>query len=489
MVKSPWVVRAVSVVLWITPVVFFGYLGFRYTAISGTYTYVWTPQEKAEKNIQPLGRASKPFQDVETGEIFQRISGDPVYLTIEVPRTFQEVTATVDLHNSGQPLVELGLQNSEEWKFDLHPLDVPMIEELNWFTLVDKGNVLLQREKKFSSIQEFLDNPPLDQGIAEYYQNLDPEFIFADYQPQPNLHITTPLRGAHTFHGYVQSQPVSVDISYVDLNRAFDDDAVTLSIIQHEAVIAQVTALDDGNLIADGQVSSQKTLHLATETAIDGEFTLQLTSTDDLLVTSLDTNFGYLVAKRVFLAGNTEYRAASTQFNTAPVSLTTNTTLLQAVTSHPVGLQTLEAGKDELTLVTLNTTESLNLSDTSLKTVLSPHNDVTLTTLGWMSFTPDSFFDPDYSIERLTPATNLDRINFIYASDLPQHTVTETARSVTFDLAEVPGDKKQLNFILSAPGLDQRKAELTVSSITFEFKRPPLTLRGVFIRLYKRIFS
>lgn len=489
MVKFPWVVRAVSVMLWIIPVAFFGYLGFQYTAISGTYTYIWTPQENPEKNIQPLGRASKPLQDVETGEVFQRISGDPVYLSVEVPRTFEQVTATVDLHNSGQPLVELGLQNSEEWKFDLHPLDVPMLEELNWFTLVDKGNVLLQREKQFSSIQEFLDHLPLDQGIAEYYQNLDPEFLFDDFTPQPNLHLTSPLRGAHIFHGFVQSQPVSLDISYVDLNRAFDDDAVTLSIIQHGVVLAQAIAADDGNVIADGQVSNQKTLHVATEAALDGEFILQLTSTDDLLVTSVETNFGYLVAKRLFLAGNTEYRAASAQFNTAPTVLTTNTTLLQAVTSHPVNLQTVEVSQEELTLVTVNTTQSLDLPDASIKTIRSPQNDVTLTTLGWMSFTPESFFDPDYLIERLTPATDLERIDFIYASDLPQHAVTETVRSVTFDLAEVPGDKKQLNFIVSAPGLDQRKAELAVSSIRFEFHRPPLTLRGIFIRLYQRLFS
>lgn len=476
--------------LWAIPVVFFGFLTVRYTAITGTYTYVWTPQENPDKNIQPLGRASKPLQDVETGEVFQRISGDPVYLTVEVPRTFEQVTATVDLHNTGQPLVELGLQNSIEWKFDLHPLDVPLLEDLNWHTLKDEqGNVLMQKEQQFSSIQEFVADLPLDQRIAQYYQNLDPEYVMDPYQARPNLHMTSPLRGPHTFHGYVEAQPVSVEVSFLDTNRSFDVDTLTVSLIQADQVLAQGVVEDDGNVVADGQVSEVKTVHVETVGPVNGEFTLQLTSTDDILITTLDTNFGYLVTRQVFLAGNTEYRPSSSVFNTSPTTLTTNATMVQAVTSHPVGLQTLQVGTLELPLLKVNSPEHIDLPEDDLKIILSPQNDVQLTSSGWMSFTPESFFDRDYLIERLTPTIHLEQVNFIYAADLPEHGVAETVRSVTFNLADLPGDKKKLNFILSAPGLDQRKAELTVSSIRFQFTRPPLTLRGIFERITQRIFS
>lgn len=490
MVKSTWVVRVVSLVLWSIPVIFFGYLTIRYTALTGTYEYIWTPQDRPDENIQPLGRASKPFQDVETGEVFQRITGDPVYLTLEVPRTFNAVTATVDLHNSGQPLVELGLQNSAEWQFDLHPLDVPLLEDLNWSRLEDEqGNVLFQRHQQFQSIQAFLDDIPVDQRIAQYFQDLRPDFVFDSYVQKPELHITSPLRGSHTFVGYVKQQPVSIDLSYVDLNRQFDVDTVTLSIVQDNQVIAQGVAEDDGSVVADGQVSVAQTLHLETETPIDGKFTIEIRSTDDLLLTSFETNFGYLVSRSLYLAGNPEYRSAAPTFNTSSTTLVSNTTMLQAVTSHPVGLQTIQIGEEELPLLKVNSPEHLDLPDDRLKSILVPHNDVVLNAGGWMAFTPDSFFDPDYLIERLTPTTDLEQIDFVYAADLPQHTVTETARSVTFDLTELPGDKKELNFILSAPGLDQRKAEITVSSIRFEFKRPPLTLHGIFSRLYQRIFQ
>lgn len=489
MMKQRWMERTLLAVIWAAPVVFFGYLTYKYTAISGSYTFVWTPQDKAELNIQPLGRVSKPFQDVETGEVFQRMTGDPVYLSVEVPRTFETVTATVDLHNSGQPLVEFGLQNSTEWKFDLHPLDVPLIEDLDWYTLKDQGNVLLQREKQFNTIQEFLEQLPLKQGIAEYYVHLDPEYVMDPYISQPSLQITSPLRGSHTFRGYVQDQPVSLDISFVDINRQFDVDTVTASIIQHDQVVAQAVVEDDGNIVADGQVSATQNLRLQTTEPINGEFTIQLSSTDDLLVTSIDTNFGYLVTQQLFLAGNSEYRDPSASFSTQATTLNTNASSLQAVTSHPVGLQTIQIGDMELPLLKVNSPEHVDLPDQSMKTIIVPQNDVLLKSFGWMSFTPSSFFDPDYLIERLIPTTNLDQIDFIYASDLPEHAVTETRRSVTFDLADVPGDKKQLNFIISAPGLDQRKAEITISSIRLEFHRPPLTIQGIFSRLFNRIFS
>lgn len=489
MTPKPLLVKVLQVALWITPVVFFGYLTLRYTAIDGTYTYIWTPGEQADKNIQPLGRASKPVQDLETGEVFQRITSDPVYVSIQVPRTFDQVTATVDLHNSGQPLVELGLQNSTAWQFELHPLDVPVIEELDWFALEDEqGNVLLQKEKQFASISDFLEHLPLEQRIITYYQNLDPEFVMQTYVKQPNVRITSPLRGSHTFFGYVQAQPVSVDVTFLDVNRSFDVDALTISLLQYDQVITQAVTEDDGNVIADGQVSSSRTLHLESPGQVNGEFTLQLSSTDDIIITQIETNVGYLVTKQVYLAGNTEYRPSSSSFNTASTNLTSNANLVQAVTSHPANLQTIAVGDDELELLKANVTEQL-LREAELSTLHVPLNDVQLSTIGWMSFTPESFFDPDYLIDRLTPNTNLDQAAFVFAADLPQHSVTDNMRSVSFDVTPLPGDKKNLNFILSAPGLDQRKAELTISSIRFEFTRPPLTLSGIFQRLKHRLFS
>lgn len=484
---SAQVVKYLPMTVWVIPLVFFGYVIFRYTALNGTYTYVWTPGDKSELNLLPLGRVSKALQSLETGKIFQQVTGDPVYLSVSVPRSFDSVTATVELQNQGQPLIEMGVQDSADaWHFDLHPLDVPLLENLNWSKLTDEqGNVLWQHQPTFTSIQDFLNNLPLDQRIAEYHQNLRPPFNMTNYTPAPPLDISTPLRGPQTMKLYAADQVVSLDLTVQDLNRGFDDDAVTVSLWQSGEVIAQTSILDDGNLIADGQMSLARTLHLEINDRVTGLLELQIDSTDDLLITNIKTNLGYLVARQLFLAGSHEYNS-SLSFPTQATSLTTNSLALQAATSHPAALQTIVVGEESLSVLKVNSPTHVDLVDDSLRTITIPLNDVTLLSQGWMSFTPASFFDPDYQIEQLTPATQLDQIDFIYAADLPQPTLTQT-RTLAFDLTQVPGDKKHLNFILSAPGLDQLKADYTVSGIRFEFHRPPLTVGGILQRIKQRL--
>lgn len=488
---SPQLEKFLPACLWIIPLVFFGYVIFRYTAINGAYVFIWTPGDKAEYNLQPIGRVSKPLQAVDSGEIFQRVTGDPVYLDISVPRSFDSVTATVDLYNNGQPLIELGLQDNEEaWHFDFHPLDVPLLDNLNWFKVTDgKGNTLFQKQPPLTSqltIQDFLDDLPLDKRIAEYHQNLQPPYVMTDYVSQPALDIDTPLRGPQLMKLYAKDQIVSVDLTIQDLNRAFDDDSVTASLIQAGQILSQTTIGDDGDLIADGKISNSRFIHLATTHSVTGLIELQIESTDDVLINEIKTTVGYLVTRQLYVAGNTEYGFPS-GFQTNSTSLTTNTDSLQATTAHPGGLQTILIGDHSLILTKVNSPTHVDLEDDSMRVIAIPLNDVLIVSKGWMSFTPQSFFDPDYQIEQLGPSTDLDKIDYIYAGDLPEHTVSDQIRTVNFDLSQLPGDKKHLTFILSAPGLDQLKAEYTISGIRFEFHRPALTIGGIFQRMKQRL--
>lgn len=470
--------------LWIIPVVFFGYTTLRYFALNGTYTYTWVPSAEVEHDLLPQGRSLKPSQDLKSGEVSQRVVGDPVYLTVQVPRTFESVNTTVQFANQGQPIVEMGLQNSQDWTFDLKPLDVPLIENLNWYKVKDDvGNVLYQKENRFASIADFLKMPPIEQHIGLYHQTVSVPYSMPNYQPGPALNIDTPFRGAQQFKIYVENQVVSVNLDWVDLNRAFNSDGVTLSLIQNGQVVAQANAVDDGNEVADGKNSSKQTLSVTSSQPLSGLIDVVLSTTDDALFTHLATSASYLVTSAIFLAGNKEYQNSAVNIPTQPTQLTTNATSLQAIIYHPQAAQILSVETLELSIRKINVPTLLTLPNDLTQTIQIPLNDVALTTQGWMAFTPQSFFDPDYFVERLTPNTDPDRLDYIFSSPLPEHLVTDNTRTVNFDMSQVPGDKKTLNFIISAPGLDLRKAELVFKSIRFEFHRPPVTLSSFWQRL------
>lgn len=471
---------------WVLTLGFFVYAGIQYTAVTGNFSLTWKPSDKTVNNLQPLGRASTPFSNLETGEVYQRITSDPVYLEVDVPRTFESVKATVNIKNTDQPLIEMGVQKGDVWEFDLHPLDIPLITDLDWSQVSSDAGILLQKQPILLSVDDFLHELPLHKRIGVYHQELTPTYVMQPVVPAPSLDVGTPLRGSHVFQVYAQDQDVEIDLTVLDMNRGFDADPITITLSQAGQVLAQTMVEDDGDVIADGRVSPSRVLRVSSGGPVSGVLELVVSATDDLVISRLQSSVGYLVTHELFLAGNPEYQVESADFSIGSTSLINNGRMVTAVTSHPVGLQTLEVDGQELKLEKVNTSHQLLLSDDSRKIVFSPANDVTVTSDGWLAFSDESFFDPDYLIERITSFTPIDDLDFIYTIPLPQEN-DQRLPQVTFDLASLPGDKKHLNFIFSAPGLDKRKADFTISSIEFEFRRPPLTLRGVYERLKQRL--
>jgi len=57
---------------------------------------------------------------------------------------------------------------------------------------------------------------------------------------------------------------------------------------------------------------------------------------------------------------------------------------------------------------------------------------------------------------------------------LDKNTYTQTT---TLELDGVAGDRKELSFVLSAPGIDREQYEIAVNKISFQFEREPLWKR------------
>ena len=108
--------------------------------------------------ITPRGRASDRMLNLKTKETVQRISGEPTYFTVTAPRSFDTAKVSFTYRNPEQNILELGLQKSEAWNFELKPLENKLIDNFEWDRLEKDNLILLQKQKQFNSIDNFLQN-------------------------------------------------------------------------------------------------------------------------------------------------------------------------------------------------------------------------------------------------------------------------------------------------------------------------------------------
>ena len=86
------------------------------------------------------------------------------------------------------PIIELGvLTDKIQWLYDLEPIENQIIDKLGlvWSVVEQDGLILLQKEKKYDSIEDFLRNYsnfsqdlPSHSKLSQYYLRLTPLEIY-----------------------------------------------------------------------------------------------------------------------------------------------------------------------------------------------------------------------------------------------------------------------------------------------------------------------
>ncbi|HCC22267.1 TPA: hypothetical protein DEP86_02600, partial [Candidatus Uhrbacteria bacterium] len=90
-----------------------------------------------------------------------RLIGSPVYLDLKPPSPFETVTVRAEYINHGQPLVEIGaLSNRLDGQYDMRSVENRLVDSLSWSRLSSGRMSLLQRNKTYVTLDDFLTNPP-----------------------------------------------------------------------------------------------------------------------------------------------------------------------------------------------------------------------------------------------------------------------------------------------------------------------------------------
>lgn len=140
-------------------------------------------ESKHAENISglyPEGRVGKIEID-EKGRCFQQFFDEPVYFKIKLPRSFERVKLKIFYQNENQRLLQLGLMRKKEeplnWQFQLQPIENQIFDQLDWYKITQGGITFWQKRKRFNTIQQFVNNVPIDQKTATFYYEFTPEAV------------------------------------------------------------------------------------------------------------------------------------------------------------------------------------------------------------------------------------------------------------------------------------------------------------------------
>lgn len=531
-----------KIILWLIPFFLFGWLLTKHFAPSGklkvAQDFLGKPSLISE--LYPKNRTVDPEKNLKTNETYQRITHEPAYFDIQIPRLFKKVSVTLT-YKTSSPILELGLKKSKDlWEFDFKPIGNKFIDDSQWYRLEDKekGIILLEKGElqgskevseenedikanevtnketgnengdkenetkeiripKFESVDQFLTNPPKDKAIAQYNLNLLENVKLAGYEKSNKiLEINHLLRGRHTLVTYIKDENLDITFDYIDINRLPGPDRFNVSVrdILGRQIFAQ-TQEDDGNEHANGVPSPLRTVNVLVPNLPEGIYWIDLDINRDFIITDIKTAQRYLFFQgKIFLVDNFEYEDAlgKEKVSQTPTTLYTTANHVKFRTLHPDGFQEVRFEGIPIKISETQTNfeykitqeENPKLFAQEIKKMYIPKNDLIIETDGYTFFEKEQYFDPNFGLDvtNLTASTNLETTDFIIARNYesPKKAGSWMKKTETFEIKPQNVVDGKLTFIISGKGL---KDHVLIDKIEATLEKDPITFKNFWPRL------
>lgn len=483
-------------ILGVVVVVSFLYAAYQYVGGDGTleltYNFRSTPQ--AIDLFGPPGRGLDREENLSNSETYQRIVNGPAYTTVTLPGAYDSVTVELEYQNPSQTLVEFGIKRTDDpnaFDYTVQPLENKLVDNSDWDRLENDDYILLQRDPTYSSVEEFLANPPADWRGGSYVVSNNLAFTDPTYAAQPDAgsHITTTLRGWHELYSYAADEDLAVTLTVEDINYAVGEDPITVTAYFRDAVVGTATLADDGEIGVTGQSTGPRTLNISVPTVAAGVYHLVVDATDDVLITDLTSDQERLVVgKSIHLAGTAEYSNTGAQLNLAPTTLQSDSNWLTAIAKHPYGVGDLTMYNRLLHLNKVNTPYTwTNPIPYYTYTFTVPNNDVYFQADSYFALPGATAFDPWFGLRPISQYTNPDGLDYVLSGHYSEPTRLRswTTVATTFNLTGIDQARpNELQFLLSAPGLETTSLGLKVRSITVRAQQHPITLAYLWEKLF-----
>ncbi len=432
--------------------IFFVFL-FLYLAIvpSGEISYSWRFGEKSKF----IGKLS-PKDRLKNGKII----GNPVYFSLYTPRSFDKARLEISYERVGDtaqyPIVEAGvLVDSKLWRYDLKTIENKILDDLSlrWKRLRKNDLLLLQKPnlststKIYSSVDEFLNNPPSRNKIALYNYDFKKEFLLADYATSTQrTKIFQALRGAYQFYTYIKNEDLDFNFSFLDLNQNKDKDDFDLLLFYNNDLIDSRQIDDDGISTDNGEKNVLPALHFSVSGLPEGLYKLELRANDDIITKSIDSaqnKISFINSLRLFETGQENLK------------LYTNANVLNVKTINPKSKQKIKFADSVIDLSeTYRQFSGKSRATSTLKEINLERDGVILGANGLFTFATSSFINPKFTKVDADFYDKISQIDYILAKyKSPKQEGGRKTAYLDFDISKAYRENNKYNFIISIPGL------------------------------------
>jgi len=460
----------IRIFLWLALAIALGWFGYLKIVPTGKISYDF---DFSKPNFF-IGKLT-PAERVEIGQASAEIKGDPVYFSLTTPRRFEKASVTVKFKNTTDfPVMELGVLNDKvAWNYDLKPLQNKIIDQLSsiWPVVYGQnGERLIERDKKYDTVENFLSNLPPNNEIALYNYNLKNNFLFDKYEPAKEKRlIDYSFRGSYQFYTYIKNEDLDYIFNFTDLNINKDNDSVDIKVYSPDGLIKTEHIADDP------AASAERQARIKISGLKEGVYRLSFIANDDIITKNIVSGQSqFALINKIWLADGQNKNLV----------LYTNSHEVSAQTSNPASLGKIKVGDGALDLnetykQLLLKIASPDLADGQATKLELSKDDIIISGDGVFALSENTLIDPRFKSVDKNIDINREKINYILTNYRVSIDAGEwQSATAEFDLTKAYQENGKYQFLISIPGL---KAEEPVSG-NLIIKEIKVDLSGVSLR-------
>lgn len=435
------------------------------------YTYDF---EKDNFFISKLGPNDR-LGELNSG--FQKVIGDPVYFSLFTPRVFNEAKLSIKYKNNNPELnsiIEAGiLVDNTIWRHKLYPIENSIIDTFseNWHLIEDDEVSLFidtsRASSSYSSVSDFLINPPALEEIATYNYDLNIDYSMKEYASSTvGYSIDTKLRGPYQFFTYIDNEDLFFEFTFSDLNKNKDSDEIYLHLYYQDQLIDSRFLEDDGIKDDNAEILDSRSLSFELLNMPSGVYKIELRATDDIISEKIETKQNKIsFLNKIWIS----------DFGENDLSVFTDSSMVHFQTINPASLQNILFATSSLALNETYRQFSQELEGSSTE-IIFEKDDIILAGNGVFSFDGNSLFNP--RVKKIDSNFKLDQsgVKYILANyRKPEKDDEYFRKELNFDLRGAYRENSKYNFLISIPGL---KADDDIND-TIEISEIKIDLYGV----------
>ncbi|MFA7702850.1 MAG: hypothetical protein WCX80_05350, partial [Patescibacteria group bacterium] len=382
-----------------------------------------------------------------------KVIGDSIYFSLFTPRRFETAKMTIVYRGfdyESYPIIETGVMvDPILHNYRLYPVSNYIIDRLSseWKKINDGSLVLLQKEKKYSSVSDLLASPPQKNELAFYNYQYNFPYQIDNYQKSQEVVDLPDLRGAYQFYTYISNEDLNFSVDFLDLNQNADQNGDPIQIYVYDTgkkAVAEYSLPDDGNKTDGGKSTEARNVKINIPGLVSGVYKVEVKVNDDLVSQNIKTTQGKLsFISRVWL-----YNHSSQAIN-----LWTDGSFIKSRVNDPSGVGRISLNNNYFEIPeTYQQYKFLFDKPQARNSIIVYRPETIIETSGVFSFGEDALINPD--VYKIDQNSNLDKIKYIIADyNSPINLGIWRRADIYLDISDVYREKGQTNFIISIPGL------------------------------------